>query len=69
MTQPAHPILPTHQVLSSCFIKGESTLDEVLTDPLMQLMARSAGLSLQDLRELFERARQRLAAGPSSNDA
>ncbi len=69
MTQPAHPIIPTHQVLSACFIKGEPTLEEVLTDPLMQLMARSAGLSLQDLRELFERVRQRLAAGPSSNDA
>ena len=62
MSTSAHPILPTHQVLSSCFIKGEPPLEEVLSEPIVLLTARSAGLSAQELRELCERARERLAA-------
>jgi hypothetical protein len=43
-------------------IEGEPTLEEVLAEPIVLLAAKSAGLSLGDLRALCEQIRARLMA-------
>ncbi len=56
-------ILRTQHVLSTCLIKGEPKLEEVLSDPIVLLRARSAGLSPEALRCLCYEVRQVLC-GP-----
>lgn len=53
-------ILRTQHVLSTCLIKGEPKLEEVLSEPIVLLRARSAGLSPDALRRLCQKVRQEL---------
>jgi hypothetical protein len=53
-------ILRTQHVLSTCMIKGEPMLEEVLSEPIVLLRARSAGLSPDALRRLCHEVRQGL---------
>ncbi len=70
MSTPAPPaaILPTHRVLSACLVMGEPRLEDVLTEPIVLLRMRSAGVTVQDLRALCQRVRERLSAPASSVD-
>lgn len=45
-------ILRTGHVLSTCMIKGEPLLEEMLSDPIVLIRARCAGLSAEALRAL-----------------
>lgn len=42
-----------------CDIHGEPKLSELLGDPILLLLLDRDGVSLEDLRELIEQARQR----------
>ena len=53
-------ILSTHR--GSGMLKGEPKLEEVLSEPIVLLRARRAGLSEQALRALCQKVRQRLKA-------
>ena len=55
-------ILATSRPGGRQMIEGEPTLEEVLAEPIVLLAARSAGLSLGDLRALCEQIRARLMA-------
>jgi hypothetical protein len=39
-------------------IQGEPSLDELLDEPIIRLMAQSDGVSLDELRTLFETVRE-----------
>ena len=47
-------------------IQGEPLLDELLDEPIIGLLAQSDGVSLDELRTLFERVREWLARGSAS---
>jgi len=47
---------------------GEPRLEDVLTEPIVLLRMRSAGVAVQDLRALCQRVRERLSAPASSVD-
>jgi hypothetical protein len=47
-------------------ISGEPTFEELLSEPIVLLAARSAGLSPSDLQALCEQARERLMSDPPS---
>jgi hypothetical protein len=47
-------------------IQGEPLLDELLDEPIIGLLAQSDGVSLDELRALFERVREWLAGGSAS---
>ncbi len=47
-------------------IQGEPLLDELLDEPIIGLMAQSDGVSLDELRTLFERVREWLTRGSGS---
>ena len=55
-------ILRTQRVLSTCLIKGEPPLEEVLSDPIVLLRAQRAGLTKEGLRALCDSSRERLLA-------
>ena len=61
---PPHTILPTQRVLSACLVMGEPRLEEILAEPIILLRMRSTGLSVEEVRTLCERARDRLSAEP-----
>ncbi len=56
-------VLATHRVLSACLVMGEPRLEEILAEPIVLLRMRSTGLSVEEVRTLCERARDRLSAG------
>lgn len=43
-------------------IHGEPPLDELLSEPIVRLLARSEGISLEELASLCEAVRAKLAA-------
>ncbi len=53
-------ILATSRPGGCQMIKGEPKLEEVLSEPIVLLAARSAGLSPGDLRALCEQVKARL---------
>ena len=64
MTTSAPPILRTHRVLSACLVMGEPTLEQILTEPIVLIRMKSAGVTVQELQDLCERVRKRLAVAP-----
>jgi hypothetical protein len=42
-------------------IQGEPPLDELLSEPIVRLLARSDGVSLEELTSLCEAVREKLA--------
>ena len=59
-----HTILPTQRVLSACLVMGEPQREEILAEPIVLLRMKSTGLSVEEVRTLCERARDRLSVGP-----
>ncbi len=55
-------MLRTRHVLSTCLIKGEPLLSEVLSDPIIKLRAASAGVTEGELRALCQRTAESLKA-------
>jgi hypothetical protein len=53
-------ILRTRHVLSTCRIKGELQLAELLSDPIITMRAASAGVTQDELRTLCERTAEHL---------
>jgi hypothetical protein len=53
-------ILRTRHVLSTCMIKGEPSFEEMLSDPIVLVRAKCAGLSPQALRALCISTRELL---------
>ena len=47
-------------------IQGEPPLDELLDEPIIGLMAQSDGVSLEELRILFETVREWLNRGSAT---
>ncbi len=47
-------------------IQGEPPLDELLDEPIIGLMAQSDGVSLDELKALFEEVREWLTRGSAS---
>ncbi len=60
MSTLAQPILPTHRVLSMCLVMGEPTLEEILSEPIVLVRMQAAGVTVDEMRELCERVRERL---------
>ncbi len=60
---PTNAVLPTHRVLSACLVMGEPRLEEILAEPIVLLRMRSAGVTVQEVRALCVRARDKLSAG------
>jgi hypothetical protein len=63
MTTGASPqaILPTHRVLSACLVMGEPTLEQILSEPIVLIRIRRTGMSVDEVRDLCRRTRERLA--------
>ncbi len=59
-------ILPTHRVLSACLVMGEPRLEEILSEPIVLLRMKAAGVTAQELRELCESVRERLISRAQS---
>ena len=53
-------ILRTAHVLSTCRIKGEPQLAELLSEPIIKMRAASAGVTEDELRTLCERTAEHL---------
>ncbi len=58
----AQTILPTHRVLSACLVMGEPRLEEILTEPIVLLRMKAAGVTAQEVRGVCRRVRERAAA-------
>ena len=60
MTPPASaaPMLRTHQVLSTCLVMGEPSLDELLAEPIVLVRMKSAGVTVQEVQELCKCVRE-----------
>ena len=47
-------------------IQGEPSLDELLDEPIIRLVAQSDGVSLDELKALFETVREWLTQGSAT---
>lgn len=61
MSSSGQVILPTSGPQGCKMIRGEPKLEELLSEPIVLLRAKSAGLSADELRALCQRARVRLS--------
>ncbi len=55
-------ILPTHRVLSACLVMGEPRLEDILSEPIVLLRMKAAGVTAPEVRALCQRTRERLAS-------
>jgi hypothetical protein len=60
--RPPQAILPTHRVLSACLVMGEPTLEQLLAEPIVLLRIRRTGVTVDQVRDLCRRTRERLTA-------
>ena len=61
VSSPCHAVLRTRRLVGACaMIHGEPKLEELLSEPIVLLTAKSDGVSAEQLRALCERIRARL---------
>jgi len=62
MSSPCHAILRTHQPMGECtMLHGEPKLEELLSEPIVLLTAKSDHVTVEQLRALCEQVRAQLA--------